>query len=146
VNVVVDTNIVFSALLSPKGTISDILLNSSGLFNFFSPTYLLDELDHHHQKLLKISGYSEQDVSFLKRIVFKKIELIDIVLLGEPIWQEAVKMTSPIVEFDAPFVALCLAMDAVLWTGDRKLAIGLALLDLDWIKNTSDLKQIRDKQ
>ena len=145
-NVVVDTNIVFSALLSPKGTISDILLNSSGLFNFFSPTFLLDELDHHHQKLLKISGYSEQDLSFLKRMVFKKIELINIELLGEPIWQEAVKMTGSIDEFDTPFVALCLAMDAVLWTGHRKPARGLALLDQEWIKNTSDLTQIRDEQ
>ena len=32
--VVVDTNIVFSALLTPNGLISDILLNSSGTFDW----------------------------------------------------------------------------------------------------------------
>ncbi|WP_409079689.1 PIN domain-containing protein [Salibacter sp.] len=51
--IVVDTNIVFSAILSPNGTICDLLFNSLNTFDFYTPTALLDELEHHHQKLLK---------------------------------------------------------------------------------------------
>jgi len=43
---VVDTNIIFSALLSPNGTLSDLILNSDNL-NFYSPTYVLEELEKH---------------------------------------------------------------------------------------------------
>lgn len=43
--IIVDTNIIFSRLLSPNGTISDLLLNSSRILEFYSPTNLLDELE-----------------------------------------------------------------------------------------------------
>jgi hypothetical protein len=41
---------------------------------------LLDELENHKLKLLKISRFSEKELEFMKRTVFKKIELIDWVL------------------------------------------------------------------
>jgi predicted nucleic acid-binding protein len=69
--VVVDTNIIFGGLLNPTGTISDLLLNSSDTFEFYAPTSILEELENHHKKLLKISWYSENDLNFLKRIVLK---------------------------------------------------------------------------
>lgn len=60
--VVVDTNIVFSGILNPEGTISDLLLNSSNNFDFFAPTAIVQELEKHHKKLLRISRYSESDL------------------------------------------------------------------------------------
>ena len=44
--IVVDTNIIFSGLLSSNGKISDLLLNSADIFDFYSPSYLLDELEN----------------------------------------------------------------------------------------------------
>jgi len=35
-NVIVDTNIAFSAILNTSGKISDLLLNSHGLIQYFS--------------------------------------------------------------------------------------------------------------
>jgi len=43
-NVVVDTNILFSAILSPKGKIHDLLLNSEREFNFYAPSFLIEEM------------------------------------------------------------------------------------------------------
>jgi predicted nucleic acid-binding protein len=83
VKIVIDTNIIFSGLLSPNGTISDLLLNSSNTFDFYSPTYLLDELENHKKKLLKISGLSEKELGFLQRHLFKKIDLIDLESIRE---------------------------------------------------------------
>lgn len=49
--VVIDTNIIFSGLLNPNGKISDLLLNSSDKFDFYSPTYVLDELENHKKTI-----------------------------------------------------------------------------------------------
>lgn len=60
--VVVDTNIIFSALLNPNGKIGDLLLNSSESFEFFAPTFILNELNNHHDKLIRLSKLSKDDI------------------------------------------------------------------------------------
>lgn len=141
--VVVDTNILFSGTLSPEGTISDLLLNSSDTFDFFAPTYIILELEKHHNKLLKISGYSEDDLNFLKRILLKKIELIDLETIKPETWEKARELVKDVDAFDAPFIALSVALEAPLWTGDKSLTKGLVEKGIDWILNTRDIKEIR---
>lgn len=70
--IVVDTNIVFSGILSQKGKISDLLLNSAEVFEFYSPASLIEELDNHHKKLIQLSGLLENELGFLKRLILKK--------------------------------------------------------------------------
>lgn len=142
--IVVDTNIVFSAILSPNGTISDLLLNSSDIFDFYAPIAILDELDKHHQKLLKISGFPEKDLNFLKSTLLRKIKLIDLESIQQSTWEKAIRLTKGVDEFDAPFVALSLELDSPLWTGDKKLINGLIKKDIDWLLNTETLKEIRN--
>lgn len=141
--IVLDTNIIFSALLNPKGKISDLLLNSFGIFDFYSPTFVLEELKNHQNKLLKISGYSEKDLDFLLRIVFKKIELIDVINVQQSIWDDAFKLTQNLDEFDIPFIALSLELDAPLWTGDKKLINGLKEKHINWLLTTDTVLKIR---
>lgn len=85
--IVVDTNIIFSALLSPNGKIGDLLLNSSESFQFFAPTFILDELNNHHDKLIKLSKLTKEEIEFLKRILFKRIELIDLENVETKLWK-----------------------------------------------------------
>jgi predicted nucleic acid-binding protein len=146
VKIVVDTNIIFSGLLSPNGTISDLLLNSSNTFDFYSPTYLLDELENHKKKLLKISGLSEKELDFLQRNLFKKIDLIDLESIRESTWEKAIEMTKNVDEFDAPFIALALELDSPLWTGDKKLIKGLNKKGIDWILTTEIITEIRNEE
>jgi len=146
VKIVVDTNIIFSGLLSPNGTISDLLLNSSNTFDFYSPTYLLDELENHKKKLLKISGLSENELDFLQRKLFKKIDLIDLESIRESTWEKAIELTKNVDEFDAPFIALALEMDSPLWTGDKKLIKGLHKKGIDWILTTEIITEIRNEE
>lgn len=56
--IVVDTNIVFSAILNTQGKIGQILISGSKYFAFYSVGLLKEELRNHQQKILKISGYS----------------------------------------------------------------------------------------
>jgi predicted nucleic acid-binding protein len=145
VTIVVDTNIIFSGLLSPNGKISDLLLNSSNKFDFYAPTYVLYELENHKKKLLSISGFSKSELEYLKRNLFKKIDLIDLETIPKSTWIKAMKLIAQIDEFDAPFIALALELEAPLWTGDKKLINGLNKKGIDWILSTDMVSEIRDE-
>lgn len=123
--IVVDTNIVFRGILNPQGTISDLILNSYSKFDFYAPTYITDELNEHHQKLLKLAGLTEHELNVLIRAIMKKIDLIDLVTIPPNTWLKAKKMAENVDEFDTPFIALCMELEAPLWTGDKKLINGL---------------------
>ena len=141
---VVDTNIVFSGILSPEGTISDLLLNSTDSFTFYAPSAIIDELDKHHKKLVKISGLSDSEIQFLRRMLLRKIELIDLESIRSTTWERALELTGNVDEFDAPFIALSLELEAPLWTGDKKLIKGLKTKGIEWILDTNQIIKIRD--
>lgn len=67
--IVVDTNIVFSAILKSDSLISRIIINSGNRLNFYSTDLLKLEIEEHSQKLLKLSGLSitnlEKSISFI---------------------------------------------------------------------------------
>ena len=144
--IVVDTNIIFSALMAPNGTISDLLLNSSDIFEFYSPTFLLEELENHRAKLLKLTGYSAKELDFLRLTIFKKIDLIDMESLRRSTIERSIELTKNVDEFDAPFIALALELDSPLWTGDKKLIKGLVKKEIDWVLTTDIIIKIRDTQ
>lgn len=142
---VVDTNIVFSGILSPDGTISDLLLNSTDSFTFYAPSAIIEELDNHHKKLINVSGLSDSEIQFLRRMLLKKIELIDLESIRSTTWESALELTGNVDEYDAPFIALCLELEAPLWTGDKKLIKGLKTKGIEWILDTSQVSKIRNE-
>lgn len=79
----------------------------------------MDEFENHKKKLLKISGYSEKELDFLQRKIFKKVDLIDLESIRESTWQLALEFTKNVDEFDAPFIALAIELQSPLWTGDK---------------------------
>lgn len=143
--IVVDTNIIFSGLLNPNGKIGDLILNSNQTFEFYAPTLILEELSNHKQKLINASKLSENEIDFLQRILFKKIELIDLENISEESWLESIDLVNDIDEFDAPFIALSLELNSPLWTGDKKLIKGLNKKEFDLIFDTSALIKIRNE-
>lgn len=143
--VVVDTNIIFSAILSPKGTISDLLLNSKGIFEFYTPTFILEELEQHNEKLIKLSKFDSTHLDYLKLQIFKKIDLIDIENIAQNTWEKAYKLVMEIDQDDTPFVALSLELKSLLWTGDKKLSKGLVKKGVKWVMTTDDLNQLRNQ-
>lgn len=144
--IIVDTNFVFSALLNPSGKISELLLNSHPIFEFIAPDFLLDELDKHRNKLLKLSGYTKSDLAFLVRMVLKKVEIINLEIISSEVCKESIEIASDIDEFDAPFIALSLEAKSPLWTGDKKLINGLKNLGYPHALDTTELYQLRQKK
>ncbi len=144
--IVVDTNIVFSGLLSPNGKISDLLLNSFETFDFYSPSFILEELKNNRLKLLKLAKYSEKEIDFLQLTLLKRIDLIDLESIRQETWIRAMELTENVDEFDAPFIALALEMGAPLWTGDKRLLKGLNKKGIEWILTTDIITNLRNKE
>lgn len=140
----VDTNIIFSALLNSNGTIGDLLFNSDHFFEFYSPSYMRYEIEKHWVKLKKISKLSDENLLESKFLVFSKINLINEEIIPIKIWHNAEKIVEKIDIDDIDFVALTAFLKAYLWTGDKVLYNGLKQNNFNRIYSTSDLISKRD--
>ena len=55
--IVVDTNIIFSALLNSNGTIGDLMFNSNKTFELYSCSYMRYEIFKHWERLKRLQNY-----------------------------------------------------------------------------------------
>ncbi|WP_445159318.1 PIN domain-containing protein [Mesohalobacter salilacus] len=141
--IVVDTNIIFSGVLNPNGRISDLLLNSFQSFDFYAPTFILEELKKHRGKLLQISKLEEHELDFIQGVIIKKVKLIDIENISSKIWEKSLNLVHDVDEFDAPFIALSLQLKSPLWTGDKKLIRGLNKKGFNLVLDTKTISKMR---
>jgi putative PIN family toxin of toxin-antitoxin system len=139
-NVVVDTNIIFSALISAKSIIPEIIFAPYNNFRFYTSEYLFDELEEHKSKLQKASKLTEKEINKAKVELFKYINIISLEIIPIAIWQQAKDLTFDIDPDDIPFVALSIYLDAYLWTGDKTLYNGLQDKGFNKILLTSTMK------
>lgn len=141
-NIVVDTNIVFSAILNTQGKIGQILISGSNHFEFYSIGLLKDELKNHHQKILKISGYSTTQYEEIFQTIIHKIHFIDDIFISDKSLESAWDLTKDVDENDTLFVALANEMNSYLWTGDRKLISGLSAKGYKKLITTENLYKL----
>lgn len=123
--VVVDTNIVFSALLNSNNRLARILLLPKNKIHFYSPYLLLQELEEHSAKLKKLASYSESEFKQATALITKKIRFINAELIPNHTYQKSIALTSVVDVDDTEFVALTEHIKGRLWSGDKKLAVGL---------------------
>ena len=119
--IIVDANIVFSAILNTNNRIAQILIYENPKFQFYSCDYLQTEILKHREKLLKLTNLSAEELLELEKFITKNITFINEHLLPEKLIEETQILLQNIDPFDVPFVALANHLDAKLWTGDKKL-------------------------
>ena len=121
--VIVDTNILFSALLTNRSKFADTLLATEN--DFFVCEMVLVELFKHKEKIVKLSGLSEDEIIQLYQIYLKKIHLYKEELISLENRQQAYQLCYDIDKTDSAHVALTLELNGLLWTGDKILKEGL---------------------
>ncbi len=136
--IVVDTNIVFSALLKPTNNIGNILLSTKGI-EFYSCDFLKIEIKKHWSKLLSISKIDENEMELIYDLIKSKINFINIKIIPEDVVSYAKDVTANIDENDVEFVSLAKYLNAQLWTGDKILYTGLLKKNFKNIINTTEL-------
>lgn len=136
---VVDTNIVFSALLNSSGNIAKILLSSNDSVELYSCEFLKDELNAHHKKIQKYTKLSMSQINELINLVCSNIIFIDERLLPTSSLKSGYDLVGDIDEKDLPFVAMSIHFKAFLWTGDKHLYNGLVKKNYKRVITTTSL-------
>ncbi|MVN23280.1 PIN domain-containing protein [Mucilaginibacter arboris] len=142
--IIVDTNIVFSALLNSGSRIGKLLLSSEKDLQLFSCSFLKIELEKHRDKLVKLSKLSSLQLSELEEILTNKITFIDERLLPSQLLLQTEELLTSIDPKDTPFVALAIYLKAKIWTGDLKLYRGLKAKNFDDVLTSVEVSQIID--
>ncbi len=142
--IVINTNIVFSALLNPSNIIGKILINGIKSSVFYSVSKLEYELNKHMDKLKNYAGYTESEYNKLLKLCLKNVHIIDKKDISQLSIDFAFEATKDIDIEDVLFVSLTHYLDAKLWTGDKKLINGLRNKGLDLTITTAELLQISE--
>ena len=142
--IIVDTNIVFSAILNSSSKIGKILLHSKGHFQFYSCDYLRTEINRHRNRLLKLTKLSEDELAELESLVTHNITFIDERLLPQDLLKQTEILLKSIDPNDTPFVALTKHLEGKLWTGDLQLYNGLKTKRFKDILTTAELSILLD--
>lgn len=117
--IVVDSNIVFSALLSHKN-ICRFVITSTKL-EIYSCNFLFVEIFKHKKKIQSLSSLDDDLLLTQLEILMNCINFIREEIIPSQIYKEAFYLCKKIDEKDTPFVALSIFLDAFLLTGDMKL-------------------------
>lgn len=116
--ILVDSNIIFSALIKDSLT-RKIILESDSLFLF--PEYAFNELENHMDYILLKTGMNKNDLSRLLRMILKKVRVIPDEIIA-PYGNEAVEIIRDIDINDAVFIATALAYPGyIIWSNDKHL-------------------------
>ena len=143
--IVVDTNIVFSAILNSTGRIGQILITSKSNFQFYSCVFLKTELNRHQDKLLKLTKLSIEELEELEDLITKNITFIHESLLPEKTIIAAEKLLIDVDLNDSVFVALTKNLKAKLWTGDKELIKGLKSKKFKDVFTTGEILEILER-
>lgn len=140
--IIVDTNIIFSALLKSQTVFGQIIFNSDTLFEFYSPRYMRTEILNHWEKLKAISRLKEKQLEESYYTLLTKISFINEEIIPQKIWEDSEKILTGIDLDDADFIALTKYLKGKLWTGDKALGYGLRTKGFKSVLSTTEMLEL----
>lgn len=136
---VVDANVLFSALLAKKTT--------RGLFfnpprQTLRPRVLLEELEKHLESDLELRKKLRQTPEETKAVVHELKHSVEVISSRDyaPLLEKALEISPD--EYDAPYFALALFLEIPLWSNDKRLKKQEAVKVLD----TKEVLELLNKQ
>jgi predicted nucleic acid-binding protein len=139
-NIVVDTNILLSILLKPTGITSALFYKLSKIKKLYIPTFALDELQKHHQKIVKYSPLTEDEIFEFKKYFTTALILIREEDILNTTASKAYQLSKNIDINGTIFIATALHVNGILWSGDKKLKLGLLFQGENLVYNNSDIQ------
>jgi len=115
-NLVIDANILMSALISTEGKTFDLIFNEN--FNLVAPKFLMDEINKYKKEILSKSGLSEKDFMAVFSSISGKINIVP--KNDSEDFVEKAKQISPD-KNDAEYFAIALKLNCAIWSNDKRL-------------------------
>jgi len=139
--IIIDTNIVFSALLNINSRIGQILINGDNYYDFYSPEYVRFEIFKHKQKIKSIGKLTNNEFLDIYGLILRNITILNHSLIPIEIYRNAELLCKDIDIDDTIFIAVSDFTEGVLWTGDLKLINGLTKKGYNRLITTDELYQ-----
>ncbi len=117
---IIDANIIFSALISKKSWYLEVFRE----VEVYSVDFLFWEIKE-YEDFLKETGRNYRNFESFVRELFANLKVIPLIGVQQENLKEAMDLCKDIDEKDAPYVALALELKTKLWTNDKKLTKGL---------------------
>ena len=117
--IVIDTSMIFSILLSKNSKMRDIFFDPAHTFH--APNYIIGELFQKKEKIMKCSALSEAELYELLHRILNRIEFVSENFVAPRAKRRASQLCEAVDEKDTPFIALSLHLQALFWTGDKRL-------------------------
>lgn len=116
---VIDANIVFSALLKAGKTLDIFILNRGHKrYEFVAPEFLMVEIKNHADEIVRRTGLSIEKLGKVLTFLEKEIEFVPFEEFTE-LYEEA-EQISPDPD-DVQYFALALKLKGAIWSNDRAL-------------------------
>ncbi|AWH85323.1 hypothetical protein HYN59_09420 [Flavobacterium album] len=144
--IIVDANIVFSAILNTNGKIGDLLINSKKYFDFIAPDFLRTEIRKHYPKLMKISGLNLDQLQEAEFQVYKDLKFISEEQISITAWEFAYHLTHDVDPNDTPYIAYSKHFRCKIWSGDKVFINGLDKKGFKSFLSTEDIFTLRESK
>lgn len=144
-DLVLDSNILISGLITPNGTISKLILKDLDKSKLICPEFLFQELINKFEKIKKITKLKAYQLNEMIYRFIKKIDFIDNDLIDFTFQKQAYNLVKDVDKKDLLFVALSLQTEYKLWTGDKKLINGLRKKGFLHVIDTMELLEFTSK-
>ncbi len=113
---VIDSNVVFSSIISSKGKTRRLMFFSS--LKLHAPELLLEEIEKHRKEIQRKSGFSEEEFDLALSLIFSRINFIE-----SKEFEHFIPLARKVCPDpnDTEFFALALSKDIALWSNDKAL-------------------------
>lgn len=144
---IVDSNVVFSAILNIDNKMGQFIMSSdSNSIEFYAPDYLRVEIDRYLPKIISLSKMEEKEVRRIMNLIYARITFISDSLIPYEFYSKALKYVRDIDMDDLVFVALNEYLDTLLWTGDMKLYNGLKKKGYSKVVTFADIQKSKERR
>ena len=113
---VLDANILMSALVTTNGFTYDLIFNDK--IKLFSPEFISEEFEEHREEIIKKSNLANEEIELFLNLISTRIHFISKEELI-PYFQEAEKISPD--KDDSVYFALALKLNCPIWSNDKKL-------------------------
>ena len=119
--VIADSNIFYSALITPNGYIATILKDKN--LQFLAPDYIIEEVKEHLDDICKRIKNVKTKKQLLAELMcmLENVKIIALSTLSKKNIQKAITIVEDIDEDDYSFIALYLQYKHKIWTQDQVL-------------------------